>query len=154
MAVLVVGALPINYRAVLVGLGDTFDTSMSLGTIGSSAVPQTSLVLKSELRAGTFRLDYTGGADDISQRVVPEVFENHINPDFTADSFPGIRTLYYNFQRSTVRFGACWQPRSAGQQLDFGEAKERVREALHLWSRQLGVQFIETATSGITFALG
>ncbi|MFN7290807.1 MAG: hypothetical protein ACK5T6_09500, partial [Pirellula sp.] len=144
-----VGALPINYRAVLVGLGDTFDTSMSLGTIGSAAVPQTSLILKSELRAGTYSLDLIGGRDDISQRVVPEVFENHINPDFTADNFPGIRTLYYNFQE--IYGSVLSQPVSNSIS---EKQKERVREALHLWSRQLGVQFIETANTGITFALG
>ena len=146
---IVVGALPVNYRAILVGLGDTFDTSMSLGTIGSAAVPQTSLILKSELRAGTYQLDLGGGRDDISQRVVPEVFENHINPDFNADSFPGIRTLYYNFQE--IYGTVLSQPVSNSIS---EKQKERVREALHLWSRQLGVQFIETNGAGITFALG
>jgi len=150
-----VGALPINYRAVLVGLGDTFDTSMSLGTIGSAAVPQTSLILKSELRAGSYRLDLGGGRDDISQRVVPEVFENHINPDFTADSFPGIRTLYYNFQDIYGSVSASPGNPSVPVSNSISEKqKERVREALQLWSRHLGLQFIETASAGITFALG
>ncbi|XZE21482.1 tandem-95 repeat protein [Pirellulaceae bacterium SH449] len=145
----VVGSRPINYRATLVGLGDTFDTSMNLGTIGSAAVPQTSLILRSELRAGVHRLDLPGGPDDISQRIVPEVFENHINPDFGADDFPGIRTLYYNFQDvyGTVLGSPVNNSISEKQ-------KERIREALHLWTRHLGVQFVETANAGITFALG
>ncbi len=145
----VVGNRPINYSATLVGMGSTFQTSTNLGTIGSSAVPMTSLLLTSTIDAETHLLDLIGAADDPGQRVVPEVFENHINPSFGGDDFPGIRTLFYNFRSNygTVNGSAVTNAITEKQ-------KERVREALALWSNQLGVQFIETANSGLTFALG
>ncbi len=145
----IVGARPVNYRATLVGLGSSFDTASNLGTIGSSNVPATSVVLTSNIDAEAHLLDLLGGTNDLGQRVVPESFENHINPAFGGDDFPGIRTIYYNFRSNygTVNGQPAVNAITEKQ-------KERVREALALWTNYLGVQFVETANSGITFALG
>ncbi|XZE46976.1 tandem-95 repeat protein [Pirellulaceae bacterium SH467] len=145
----VVGNRPINYSATLVGMGSTFQTSTNLGTIGSSSVPMTSLLMTSTIDAETHLLDLIGAANDPGQRVVPESFENHINPSFGGDDFPGIRTLFYNFRSNYGTVGGSPVTNAITE-----KQKERVREALSLWSNQLGVQFVETANSGLTFALG
>ncbi|MBU6174134.1 MAG: peptidase, partial [Planctomycetes bacterium] len=145
----IVGNRPINYRARLVGLGDTFDTSTNLGTIGSSSVPLTSVLLTSSIESEIHQLDLLGAADDPGQRIVPESFDNHINPSFGGDDFQGIRTIYYNFR---VNYGTVNGLPAINAISE--KQKERIREALALWSNKLGVQFVETATNGLTFALG
>ena len=142
----VVGARPINYSATLYGVGSTFDTSTNLGVIGSSNVPMTSLILSSNIDAEVHLLDQVGAIDDVGQRLVPSAFDNHINPAFGGDQFAGIRTINYNFK---TNYGT-----GVGVNAITEKHKERIREALALWSDQLGVQFLETANSGVTFALG
>jgi Bacterial cadherin-like domain/Bacterial Ig domain/Bacterial pre-peptidase C-terminal domain/Dockerin type I domain/GEVED domain len=146
----VIGNRAINYSPVtLYGLGSTFDTATNLGTIGSSNVPQTSLLLSSAIDPEVNSLDLVGAADDPAQREVAETFENHINPAFGGDNFPGIRTIYYNFQNI---YGT-----DAGVPVSNAiteKQKARVREAFALWSNKLGVQFVESASSGLTMALG
>ncbi|MCY2983370.1 MAG: hypothetical protein NTY15_06990 [Planctomycetota bacterium] len=146
----VVGNRPINYSPVtLYGLGSTFDTATNLGQIGSANVAQTSLLLSSSIDAEVNSLDLIGAADDPAQRIVGETFENHINPAFGGDNFPGIRTVYYNFQGI---YGT-----DAGLPVSNAiteKQKARVREAFSLWSNKLGVQFVESASSGLTMALG
>ena len=75
--------------------------------------------------------------------------ENHINPDFGGDDFPGIRTVYYNF-RANYGFDGVTPVFNAITE----KQKDRIREAFTLWSNQLGVQFVETSSSGLTVALG
>ena len=146
----VIGNRAINYSPVtLYGLGSTFDTATNLGTIGSSSVPLTSLLLSSSIDAEVNSLDLIGAADDPAQRIVGESLENHINPAFGGDNFPGIRTIYYNFQNI---YGS-----DAGVPVSNAiteKQKARIREAFSLWSNKLGVQFVESASSGLTMALG
>lgn len=146
----VVGNLAINYSPVtMYGLGSTFETSTNLGTIGSSAVPMTSLMLTSSIDPEAHVLDMLGAANDPGQRIAAEQFENHINPNFGGDDFPGIRTIAYNFR---TNYGSVAGVPLANAITE--KQKERVREAFALWSNYLGVQFVETATSGLTIALG
>ena len=146
----VVGNRPINYSPVtLYGLGSTFDTATNLGTIGSANVAQTSLLLSSAIDPELNVLDVIGASDDPAQRIVGETFENHINPAFGGDNFVGIRTIYYNFQSI---YGT-----DAGAPVSNAiteKQKARIREAFALWSNKIGVQFVETANSGFTMALG
>ena len=145
-----IGNRPINYSPVtLYGLGSTFDTATNLGTIGSISVAQTSLLLSSAIDAEVNVLDSIGASNDPAQRIVGETFENHINPAFGGDNFAGIRTIYYNFQ-STYGTDAGVPVSNAITE----KQKLRIREAFALWSNQLGVQFVETANSGLTMALG
>ena len=146
----IIGNRPINYSPVtLYGLGSSFDTATNLGTIGSSSVAQTSLLLSSAIDPETNVLDLIGAANDPAQRMVGETFENHINPAFGGDNFAGIRTIYYNFQ-SIYGTDAGVPVSNAITE----KQKLRIREAFALWSNKLGVQFIETANTGLTMALG
>lgn len=141
---------PINYSPVtLYGMGSSFDTATNLGTIGSVNVPMTSLLLSSSIDPETYALDLPGASNDPAHRIVPEQMENHINPAFGGDDFPGIRTIYYNF-RANYGFDGVTPVFNAITE----KQKDRIREAFTLWSNQVGVQFVETSNSGLTIALG
>ena len=146
----IIGNRPINYSPVpIYGLGSSFDTASNLGTIGSSSVAQTSLLLSSAIDPETNVLDLIGAVNDPAQRIVGETFENHINPAFGGDNFDGIRTIYYNFK--SIYGTDAGVPVS---NVITEKQKLRIREAFALWSNQLGVQFVETADIGLTMALG
>ena len=138
----------------LVGLGSSFDTATNLGTIGSTAQSQTSIVLGSSIDPENFVLDLLGASDDPGHRTLLQnqvgSFEDHINPAFTADTVDGITTIFYNFRTlfstdntNTPLVNAI----SAAQ-------KQRAREALSLWAKYLGIQFVETPDLGLTIATG
>jgi hypothetical protein len=146
----VIGNRPINYSPItLYGLGGTFDTASDLGTIGSASVPLTSLLLSSFIDPEVNTLDVLGAPNDPGQRVVAELQENHINPNFGGDDFPGIRTIYYNFKEIYGTDNGVPVSNAITE-----KQKERIREAFALWSNQLGVQFLESGSSGLTMAFG
>jgi hypothetical protein len=146
----IVGSRPINYSPVtLNGLGSSFDTAADLGTIGSIAVPLTTLLLTSNIDPEVHTLDLIGANNDPGTRNVPEAFENYINPSFTGDQFNGIRTIYYNFKSGYGSVGGVAQSNAITE-----KQKARIREAFSLWSNKIGVQFVETPDSGLTMALG
>ena len=146
----VVGDRVINYSPVtLYGLGSSFSTAADLGTIGSSAVPLTSVLLTSSIDAEVHTLDLIGANNDPGSRKVPEAFENYINPAFTGDNFNGIRTIYYNFQDGYGSVGGVTQSNAVTE-----KQKARIREAFSIWADNIGVQFVETPNSGLTMALG
>lgn len=138
----------------LVGLGGTFDTSMNLGVIGSISNTLTSLVLSSAIEPKPILLDQAGASDDAGHRRMLQGFtnylEDHINPNFGADATDGITTIYYNFRTiySTDAGNTPLTNAITDQQ------KQRAREVLGLWSKYLGVQFIETSDLGLTIATG
>ncbi|MEZ6135389.1 MAG: tandem-95 repeat protein [Pirellulaceae bacterium] len=141
---------PINYSPInVVGLGSSFDTATNLGVIGSSVTDLTSLLLSSAIDAQPFEFDLPGASDDPGHRELPASFDQHINDLFGADITAGITTVFYNFQRI---YGS-----DASGPLETAitdKQKERVREALEIWSNHVGVQFIETPDQGITIATG
>ncbi|MDZ4850413.1 MAG: tandem-95 repeat protein [Pirellulaceae bacterium] len=127
-------------------LGDTFTTADNLGVIGSATTPLTSVILTSEIKTTVLGLDRLGASDDPGHRDLGATgFENHINENFGADKNPGITNIFYNF-RSDYASGFTNSIRDA--------QKDRVREALQIWSNYLGVQFTESANSGLTFSTG
>ncbi|MEC8555201.1 MAG: Ig-like domain-containing protein [Planctomycetota bacterium] len=144
---------PINYSPIqVVGLGSSFDTAGDLGVIGSTDVNQTSIILSSDIDPVAFESDLVGANDDPGHRQLPDTagFERHINDLFGADSIDGVTTIPYNFQ---LLYGED----SIGTPLTNAiteKQKERAREALQIWSNQIGVQFIETDSQGITIATG
>ncbi|GIX00192.1 MAG: hypothetical protein KatS3mg111_3524 [Pirellulaceae bacterium] len=150
----VVGNRSLSYSPLtLVGLGSTFDTSMNLGIVGSGIQNQTSLILSSSIDPQPFVLDLPGANDDAGHRQLPQnanQFEDHINDAFGADSTPGITTIYYNF-RSQYAVDVNGNPLTNSIT---ETQKARAREALELWAKYVGVQFVETADSGLTIALG
>ncbi|MCU0709056.1 MAG: matrixin family metalloprotease [Pirellula sp.] len=136
-------------RIQAVELGTSFEQSQNLGPIGGSGVPQTSLLITSDIDPGQHVLDLVGSNNDPGTRSVPEAFENYINPNFTADRTAGIQTIYYNFQANYGSVGGSPQSNAITE-----KQKARVREAFALWSDRIGVQFIETPNSGLTVAVG
>lgn len=94
-----------------------------------------------------FRLNLPGAISEPGHRDIP--VENHfILPQ--PDSVDGITTDYYNFQRV---YGV--DPQGNELQNAITEVqKQRVREIFELYSRYLGIQFIESATRGMTIAVG
>jgi|GEM_PF-1219467 len=146
----IVGNRVINYSPIgLVGLGSSFSTSMNLGTIGSENVPLTSLLMTSSIDAEVHQLDLIGANNDPGTRNVPEAFENYINPSFTGDNFNGVRTVYYNFRDAYGTVAGLTQSNAITE-----KQKARIREAFSLWAEYVGVQFVETPSSGLTMALG
>lgn len=138
----------------LVGLGSSFDTAMDLGRIGSSTQQQTSIVLGSSIDPEAFTLDLQGASDDPAHRQLPQnvvnSFEDHINGNFTADNTNGITTIYYNFEGIFGRDNSNNLLANAISDVQ----KQRAREALALWSKYIGVQFVETSNLGLTIATG
>ena len=67
-----------------------------------------------------------------------------------ADPNPGITTLFYNF-REDYGNDPAGNPLT---NLITEQQKQRAREAFEIYGRQLGVQFVESATQGFTIATG
>ncbi|MFO1062595.1 MAG: hypothetical protein U0892_01805 [Pirellulales bacterium] len=151
----IVGNRTINYSPLtLYGVGSSFDTATNLGTIGSAATSQTSLIVTSDIDPVAFNLDLLGANNDPGHAQVPtnagNSFDQHINDRFGADKIPGVTTIFYNFKTN-------YAVDSQGNSLVSAtteKQKARVREALGIWSDHLGVQFIETPDQGITIATG
>lgn len=137
---------PINFSPLqVVGLGDTFNTATDLGVIGSSVTSQTSLILSSQINPVPYNFDLIGAADDPGIRDTPAGVEQFINAAFGPDKIAGVTTINYNFN---LNYGASTVNSITDKQ------KQRIREALQIWSDHLGVQFVETPTTGITIATG
>jgi hypothetical protein len=138
----------------IVGLGSSLDTATDLGTVGSNSRSLSSFIIGDEIRSDLYAVDLPGSNDDFGQRDIPESigdgFVQHIDERFGADSRPGVTTIFYNF-RSVYTTGPN------GESLINAiteRQRQRMREALDLWSQYVGVQFIETQNSGFTIALG
>lgn len=133
----------------VVGLGSSFETAYDLGQLGGQ-----SLLVASSIDPQRFDLDLPGGWDEPGHRNLPmEVgsgFEQHVNPDFGPDVQAGVTTILYNF-RQVYGFDAQGNPLS---NLITEKQKTRVREAVEMWAKHLGVQFLETAGQGLTFVTG
>ncbi|MCU0978826.1 MAG: hypothetical protein MUF25_06625, partial [Pirellulaceae bacterium] len=133
----------------VLGLGSSYETSYDLGQLGAR-----SLLVASSIDPQSFALDLPGGQDEPGHRDIPsEVgsgFEQHINPNFGPDVQDGVTTILYNF-RQVYGYDAQGNPLS---NLITEKQKTRVREAVELWAKHLGVQFLETASQGLTFVTG
>ncbi len=129
--------------------GSSYDTAYDLGQLGAQ-----SLLVPSSIDPQPFALDLPGGQDEPGHRDIPaEVgssFEQHINPNFGPDVQDGVTTIPYNF-RQVYGYDAQGNPLS---NLITEKQKTRVREAVELWAKHLGIQFLETADQGLTFVTG
>ena len=131
----------------LVAVGETLQTAFDVGVFGNSGLDGelTSLVYSESIDAQPFLIEPIGGDDDLGHSETA----NHINSDFGPDLTAGVTEIAYNFQGIFATVGAT----SHLNQITETE-KIRIREALNLWSSEIGVQFRETADEGITFAFG
>ncbi|MGN6133217.1 MAG: hypothetical protein ACTHOU_01910, partial [Aureliella sp.] len=114
-------------------------------------------MLGSSIDPEHFILDLLGASDDPGHRVLLQNqtgsngnFEDHVNSNFGADHTDGITTIFYNFRTnySTDNLGTPLVNAINETQ------KQRAREALSLWAKYLGVQFVETPDLGLTIATG
>ncbi len=133
----------------VLGLGSSYDTAYDFGELGGQ-----SLLVSSSIDPQPFPLDLPGGQDEPGHRDIPtEVgsgFEQHINPNFGPDVQDGVTTIPYNF-RQVYGYDAQGNPLS---NLITEKQKTRAREAVEMWAKHLGIQFLETADLGLTFVTG
>lgn len=140
-------------------VGDTVTTSYDLNadsggvrfvTDGSQT---SSVIVPGAIAAVGYEIDLPGSSNDPGRLQLPESVGGGllqtINERFGADSTAGVTEIEYNFQAVYAMSGGNTL---LNQITD--RQKTRVREALSLWANYLGVQFRETATSGMTFAVG
>jgi DNA-binding beta-propeller fold protein YncE len=130
-------------------VGSSYQTAWDLGELGSR-----SQLISSSIDAHPFLLDFPGGNDEPGHRQIPEEvaerFDNHLNPNFGADSTPGITTILYNFKE---HYGTDTQGQPLSNVITETQ-KLRAREALQVWSEFIGVQFLETGDVGLTIVTG
>lgn len=89
------------------------------------------------------------GARDISLSG-PDTYSGSENAIGTIDSTPGITIQQFNFKSI---YGTSPTGGSLINQISEVQ-KLRIRQALSLWSEKLGIEFVETADQGWTFAVG
>lgn len=93
-----------------------------------------------------YGFDLPGGNDDIGHREIP--VESHLNGG--VDNIQGITTAYYNFQ-DVYGFDPL------GNVLNNAITdiqKDRAREIFQIYGDLLGIQFVETPSSGMTVVTG
>ncbi len=131
--------------------GSSFDTAMDLT---SQDLGARGLLLSTDIISGLFPLDYPGGDDEPGHRDIPWV-EDHIevglrNDEVEGDATPGITTYYYNFKDE---YGFDPDGHVLHNAITDIE-KIRTREIFDMYANYLGVNFIESATSGFTIVTG
>lgn len=122
--------------------GSSFNTAADLTMLDGSQI------VSSAIEPQVFTLDFPGGNNEPGHRAISAQIESHLAA--AADAVSGISTLYYNFRAD---YGSA----PNGSQLPnliSAEQKQRAREIFEIYGRELGVQFVETATQGFTIATG
>lgn len=143
-----------SYASVkLTGIGSSFATATDVGNLASANF-QNQILSSSILDTQSFTLNFPSTQNEPGHRDLPDGAghdnEQHVVPSFGYDTTAGPRTIAYNFK---TNYGVD----PLGNQLSNDiqpEQKQRVREALEIWANYIGVQFVETADQGITFATG
>ncbi len=146
--------LPANITSspalVMTAVGDTITTSLSVGTFGDTT---TSLTFRESISPQPFLFDLPGSTSDVGRLRLPESVGNGllqtINANFGVDDTAGITEIPFNFKSVFETVSGVAQLNQITELF-----KTRIREALSLWANYLGIQFRETASQGITFAVG
>lgn len=136
----------------------TNDLSVSISRDVPGIVRTTQgLVISSSIDARPFLLDFPGANDEPGHRNIPsEVgsgIQGHYNEDFAdggRDGTAGVTTILFNFQDN---LGVDAQGNPITNSIT-EQQKTRAREAFQLWGHYLGVQFLESASEGMTIATG
>lgn len=116
--------------------GSSFASSQDLGLLGG-----TGTVVSAAVEAQPYDLVFPGAITEPGHRDVP-LAEAHLSDD-DADTTGGVPRLFYNFQASF----------NGGFINYITEAqKQRAREIFEIYSRYAGIDFVETATQGLTVA--
>ncbi len=124
--------------------GDTYDEAHNLGPIATR-----SQLISGSIDAMPINITLPGSNDDPGNRDLLTL--NGVGDvQRTADVIDGITTIAYNFQ-SQIGFDPFGNPLF---NLITEAQKERAREAFELWSNYLGVEFVETSSSGLLISTG
>lgn len=119
-----------------------------VNTLSPLRLGSQSLLISSAIDPQVYRLDLPGASNDPGHRSIPAAIQSHLLKG--ADSENGITTLFYNFRADYGR-----SPNGTVlANLISSDQKERAREVFEIYGQSLGVQFIESATQGITIATG
>ncbi len=142
-------------------VASTFGGAWDLGSFTYTANTKTgqSWVVSGEVAAVVdYDLQWPGGQDDVGSRSLPEgatdvTAESHSYVDSgdtgNESGKAEITTYYYNFKSDYgVVDGSTLKNEVTETQ------KQRIREIYSLFTQYFGVQFIESADQGITFAVG
>ena len=139
---------------VLAGLGSSFATATDLDVFDIRQPDTHSKLIASSIDPQDNPLDFPGAPEEPGHRDIPSDVgasqELHVNPDFGSDTDFGVTTVLYNFQ-STLGLSP------QGDLLEnfiTSAQKSRIREGLQMWSRRLGLQFLETEDQGLTIGTG
>ena len=130
----------------LVAVGDTLQQALDVGVFGQGG-ELTTLQLSESIDPQTVVIQPVGSNTDPGSN---ERF-SHFNPDFGADVTAGVTEIAYNFNgiyATDPDTGTDFLNQITEVQ------KTRIRETLDLWSSKIGVQFRETSSDGIMFAVG
>ncbi len=127
--------------------GSSFATSDNLGTVFTATQGNQSLTVIGTIGGAPINVVYPGGDNDPGTRNIPPDLQDHLLAG--ADTSGAIPVIQYNFQSSigTVLGSPAFNVITDTQ-------KQRVREVLSYYANYLGVEFIETSTSGWTIATG
>ena len=130
--------------------GSGFGSAYSLvGSFNIGPVLQPAVVISQEIRNSTssdptYQLNAPGNEDEVGHRDIQS--ENHLlTGKYSADGGSSITTLYYHFNK-TNPYGYL-----AGQALynEISEAqKQRAREIFEMYANTMGLQAVETESSG------
>ncbi|MDX1948229.1 MAG: DVUA0089 family protein [Pirellulaceae bacterium] len=146
--------------------GSTFDptvlgSAFDIGSALTASVQGSTLAFSQSIDPQPYDLDWPGGEDEPGHREVP--VESHVGPDPAPpagginglfDTVDGISTVFYNFRPD---IGLIPNGRGGTQpafNLITENEKQRAREVFDLYSKYSGIQFVETATSGLIVATG
>ncbi|TWU66700.1 Thermophilic serine proteinase precursor [Crateriforma conspicua] len=146
---LVLPASIVDFAPVqLVAAGDTLSTATDVGVFGMAGQQLSSLLIRESITPQSYGIQLPGSPNDPGR----EALADAINDLFGADVQDGITEISYNFDGVISGGDGTTAPAKLNNITDV--QKRRVREALELWSKYLGVQFRETVDEGITFAVG
>ena len=115
----------------------SYDTAVKLGTLGAASTVISGVAIGTN---DAIILDQPGGIDEPGHRHINVDGESHLG--LGAAGWEGDGVIEFNFNPS-----GGWNQISETQ-------KDRAREIFELYSYYLGVQFVETASSGIRVATG
>ncbi|MEO1618338.1 MAG: peptidase, partial [Planctomycetota bacterium] len=136
----------------LAAAGDMLTTATDIGVLGSDNQLLTSILISESIDPKSYGIQLPGAVTDPGRADPGTAIANAVNDSFGPDSTDGITEIEYNFQGIFAGGVGTGIPAQLNNITEV--QKRRVREAINLWSNYLGVQFRETADSGITFALG
>jgi hypothetical protein len=128
-------------------LSNEAQVSLGMNVSGMAKTTQAIVISGTITNEGNpYELQFPGDINEPGHRDIP--VEAHLVQG--ADSVVGITTAYYNFQ---TEYGFDPQGNVLRNAITAAQ-QQRVREIFELYGHYLGIQFVESATQGMTIAVG